>query len=1112
MSPEWISKHQYYIPSVFVSFFDFTTDPARNSLTDNQLKTEINNIKGTLYRSEYKIKLVVVLISDKTINEAPEIEERLGNIRRATGLDAKTSFFFLPPNSSPAELHTFVDGVLTALQPGCVEYYRDLTKHARRKKNRGNIPAPTAPPTKGTSQTLAALGWSIRYDFKLGVFAEFRQEMESACRHYTAALESLLGPDGIFETTASWSPRWEEARLLADMIAMRILRCLLWGNLTTTAVQSWSNYRHRLRELMDRRGKGSSNYGWEAWESRWSRVMAELVRRAQVSAFAKTNDAREQILVYAPVEKAIPVGERIRPSDHLHHPGYWLRIAAKHGRRRRRFAQDLPKEDCTPPGQSPASAMASRYGTYDTYLCSEPWQERPNSERKTYNHSKDVFNALEKAQGHFRAQPRSRSELCLDMARELVRNKQYPEAMKMLFQLWKSMSWRRDQWWDLVFEVTRALRDVSKQLGDVKVLAATEFELYCRELPPIKNHEYDLGKCGDGVVASKEESLIGDEVIELDAEKIASFIDARLTFAVGEGNAGEPVQAQLAVTSTAQTGSASVKFDAIDVALAGSPFAIRLGHLDTHDTEPRGIQELILGEAATGSVRVVDACLELSEGETRVYEFTLIFREAGSIAVENIVFTLVLPAATIRFTTKPEEMSERAHWYKTSPQGPITTLIPRDDAHTVQIHPRPPKMEVKLPNVSEHFYTDEQIELKIEVLNDEDEITESSLEVRLLTDDGLTTFTWGGAEDVPSSPSSPEADLPGYQIGTLQPSTSKSSSIVFTAPSLPTSYVVEVKVLYHLLSDPSTPVSKIFTADLNVTRAFEANYEFQPRVHPDAWSSFFDPYTVSASAVEASTASQHGTIQRWELQARIASFTYEGVIMTAAQLRQDSISSHATATFAPVDNAEQGDTEVAPQQQIDRTFTIDVTKTSLEDRRSVELELVLAITWHRPRQEGKKFTSLLPVNSFVLDNGPRVLASVDYPFLPPATGLDAVNDAENDASVPFVHLIFTLENPTNHFLSFELTMEGPQKDDWALSGIKMRSLNLLPLSREVVSYRIMPLAVDGEDAEGKWLEIRFRVMDVYFRKVLRCLPASVNVREAEGKSGALMVWVGGKEW
>jgi hypothetical protein len=174
MTPAWVAKHQDYIPSVFVSFFDFTTDPITNSLHDNHLKSEIIKVKDQVQRSGYKTRFAVVLLGDKSVSEAPDIDERLNTIRRNTGLDARTQLFFLPP-SSPVELRPFVANVLTTLKPISVEYYRDLTKRTRRKKTRSTIPPPTAPPTRGTSQVLGYPGWGLRYEFKLGVFAEFRQ-------------------------------------------------------------------------------------------------------------------------------------------------------------------------------------------------------------------------------------------------------------------------------------------------------------------------------------------------------------------------------------------------------------------------------------------------------------------------------------------------------------------------------------------------------------------------------------------------------------------------------------------------------------------------------------------------------------------------------------------------------------------------------------------------------------------------------------------------------------------------------------------------------------------------------------------------------------------------
>lgn len=485
MAPPWISKHQYYVPAALVSFYSFSSDPNRDSLNDNQLKNEINSIREALQKSGCKTRFAVVLLGDPSVASAPDVDERLANIKRSTGLDPKNSLFFLPHNASRVEITTFVQTVLVSLQPSCIEYYRDLTKHSRRKKGRGSIPPPTAPPTRGTSQTLSSQGWGVRYDFKLGVFAEFRQEMDSAGRHYGFALDALLGSDGIFEAIPSWSPRWDELRLLADTIALRSLRCMLWNSQPTSAVQAWSLYRLRMRSVVDRKGKGSTTYGWEAWESRWAKIMAEMVQRSELPVFSipvtlNGEDPRtSEISLFAPTEKAFPVGERFPPWHQLHHAGYWLHLAAKHAIRRRNMAMEIPEEDRAPPGQSPATQVALRYRTYDTYLVPEPHVEFPIGDNDGFDHCSEIVDLLNEAVNHFfaRGQERLVDRLHLQVGLELLSSHRYGSALGVLKPVWEGMTWRKDSWWDLTSKVTWALNESAHHCNDAQLILATEWEL-----------------------------------------------------------------------------------------------------------------------------------------------------------------------------------------------------------------------------------------------------------------------------------------------------------------------------------------------------------------------------------------------------------------------------------------------------------------------------------------------------------------------------------------------------------------------------------------------------------------------------------------------------------
>ena len=105
------------------------------------------------------------------------VQDRIENIRRGTALDPK-SIFYVPVQESPAELRRVIDGVLAVMYNSSIEYYRDLGRHAKKKRSRGIIPQPTLPPTSGTSSALSLSDWNFRYDFKAGILAEFRQEAD----------------------------------------------------------------------------------------------------------------------------------------------------------------------------------------------------------------------------------------------------------------------------------------------------------------------------------------------------------------------------------------------------------------------------------------------------------------------------------------------------------------------------------------------------------------------------------------------------------------------------------------------------------------------------------------------------------------------------------------------------------------------------------------------------------------------------------------------------------------------------------------------------------------------------------------------------------------------
>ena len=1050
------------------------------------------------------MRYAVVLLSEKTILESTDVEDRLGNIRRATGLDPRNSLFFLPPNSSRAEVSAFVIAILSALQPLCVEYYRDLSKHARRKKNRGNVPPPTVAPTKGTSQTLSNLGWGVRYDFKQGVFAEFRQEMDSASRHYQAALDGLLGPDGVFETTASWSSRWEEARLLSDTVALRAIRCSLWNNFTTTATQSWMNYRRRMQDLVDRRGKGSSNYGWEAWESRWAKMMAQLIQRADLPVFSLsptgTDGLDSPFAVYAPPEKSIPIGERILPSQLLHHPGYWLRTAAEHAIARRNFAHEIPDEHRTPPGQSPASATSSRNNTYDTYLCLEPHLEFPlaGSSQRGFDHTADINDLLNQASGAFydRNQKRQADGLQLEAARELMRAGRFKEASDILKPLWEMTTWRKEKWWQLASQISRVLHHCARQLADLETLVATRFELCSDVLSSQSTEKYDLMSCGKGVGMDAEEKQAS---VHLFSSGIISPFAATAIFSKVEGNAGEGLPFQLSLISKAQDTSSPIVFSKVTARFRGRKHQLEIEHRDdrselTAEPGATAIRNLPLQEIQnqdTASVHFVGRTdLTLSPGQIIVLESSLICREAGEAGIEDIVFEVQTNKFHLDYTARLEDMEEPPMWWLQIGGIPKPKPIPRQDPSSIKILPRPPKMDISIPNAGIQFYADEYIILDIEIANHEDENTEATLEVRLMSRDiEVPPFAWlHPSQPPPAAEDDTELDLPGYPIGRLSPGMARTQAISFTSPPLSGEIVVEVKVLYHLLSDRNTPVSKTLSVEISIIRALEANQELQPRIHPDPWPSFFSVDALQFAGSEELTQKATGITQKWELVIRLGSFADEDLLIETITPVVDAVTS-ATATLldlqqkASVENA-----AITPHGLIERSFILDITKASLEERRPSTLSLSVRVEWRRANAPdgSRATTTTLQCSDIVVPNSePRVLLTAC--------------PASNPSTPRLIHLDYSLENPTLHFLTFDLTMEA--SEDFAFSGPKFGAVNLLPLSRTNVRFNVLPLV------RGAWISPGLKVLDRWFGKQLR-------IQSGEGvksdKKG-IAIWVDEEE-
>lgn len=1102
MIPLWITKHQSRLPSIFISFFTLVSDENASTLSDNKLKSEISNIRSTLSTTNYKTKFVAVFIGDGQI-PASRLEERLNNVRRATNIDSK-SLYFLPATSSQSEVDIFADNLLSGLYSACLDYYRELSKHARRKRSRNVVPQPTVPPTSGTSRTLPLSGWHLRYEFKLGIFAEFRQEIEAALQNYEAAYESLFGAE-VFEAIPSWSSRFNEARMLSDVIAIRIIRCVLWLGQTTNAVRWWSNHQSRIQVMLDKRSTGTDTYEWAAWQSTWSKTMAELIRRAQILVPAGAGaSGLQSASLFISTEKTLPAGQKYPPWESVHHDGYWLNLAHEYTQTRRTRALQIPEVDRRPPSQSPSSTTASNAYSRDKYLVLEPYEENPSGGHPGFNYSRDITTTLQEAIDRFaeHGQVRMMDILLLKQAAELIKMHSWDEAVAVLKPIWENQAWRKSGWWHLLGDAGQKLSVCAAHQKDAELMTRLKWEL---GHPVLSKSVRDVS----GVTESLSDPEIQDKPhAALDTEHALSQVTLSFAFAASDGHVGEVMDAQLSIHCNAQS-AFMIRLSQVKVVFEGSLKPVYL--IDDNgesESESEGssfdttaIMDVKLDDIQTrvpksrrtsfGAVAAVgaDVNLVLRPGHTKVFQLQVVPREAGEVSVASGSTTVHDEGCEMTITTSDVHMSG-GQWWEMQRGKPVSRPCGRQrDATSANILPKPPKVEISIVGMQKSFYTNEPLILGVESLNLEDEPVSMSLQVRLLSPGkNKALLKWQEAQEpdaeVVSHATTYIQTLSARAIGEVEVKKRSQTSISINDTEDAIDHELEITIDYALVSSLDTRLTKTLTVDIPIVRPFEANFSFHPRLHQDRWPNFF-VLTSKASGSADDTGIKH----QYLITAMVCSFALEDVRINSARLVTGKIVGGAVCTTSEATVRQTGNTNttegfpllVHSEETQKIGFDMTLQKAVLGDRQPVTVDLSLEIQWSRADSEQTNISVLHAPKFLILSSEPRVLLQVT-----------------KDNKIADLYILdYIIENPSLHFLTFNLSMES--SDDFAFSGSKSKSLSLVPMSRHTVKYRIL------SNKAKAWVKVHLEVIDAYFGQTLKVQPASDGVRV--DKQGNVLLWV-----
>ncbi|OBT83414.1 hypothetical protein VE02_07694 [Pseudogymnoascus sp. 03VT05] len=693
---------------------------------------------------------------------------------------------------------------------------------------------------------------------------------------------------------------------------------------------------------------------------------------------------------------------------------------------------------------------------------------------------------------------RSAQAVKLQLAQELIKQEAWDDALRILRPLWHSMSWRREGWWDLTEEVGTILREVAVKAGDGGTVVAVDWELMSSTFARNPRQTLDITKSLDDV-----DTVKGKPAVVLQGRDIHSFLCATFIFEQAEGKVGEPCTSQLSVTSFASKGSSPVTMAEIKVKFEGSLKPVTIRHSsEAQDVEVRpdntsftkvalreehgNSEETAMSVAKDRGLRpstlVGDESLIFLPGQTRVFELSCPLREPGKAKAISATFALAAPLFDLECIIDFDHITTRDMWWS---QKSACKRVVRADPHSIIILPKPPKMEIKFQALKDQYYTNEPIDLNVDIFNGEDEESLATLEVTISNDGAGTPrlpfkiiIATAPKSDVEYTPD--DETPPSAKLGSISSSNTISAIVVLGPISIQSTYEITLQLKYNLASDLETPITRTAAIRLNIGSPFEANYDFSPRLDSRSWPSFFDPNEEKTSSTGEVAAL--GLPQKWNLTARYCSFAGEALIVEDVSLAILSLNGGvACSAIHPLPNTSLG-LPILPEALAESHFDVLTQKLSLDDRRSASLDLSLLIQWRRDVPESPSNTSTLPIpRLLVASSEPRVLTKLSY--------------SENTTQPMVLHMEYMIENPSMHFLTFSVLME--PNDKFAFSGAKKSTIQLLPLSRRGMSFNLLP------NVRGEWVRPQLVVTDRYFQKVLKVAPGDGMKSDKEG----ILIWI-----
>ncbi|KAI0687431.1 Gryzun, putative trafficking through golgi-domain-containing protein [Cytidiella melzeri] len=658
IAPIWIRKHTTLVPSVFVLFkrlYEFpratptspldALDPeherdreAEEKRRDTELSAEISQRKKAT--NERAIKLTVVLMASRRLLDDPTLDARLTFIRRQSGLDPRAALFVLSPVSQ-TEIGDFVRSLQEALWEPAVEYYTNHSKRVRRKRNRhsqvnATYPLPTSP-SGPMARPLRPEGWTVRYEYKMACFAEFRGEDEVALKHYHDAYANL---QIMFGSTAILPPRtkrWAEGKVLADCLSVKICKLYLYNNEHSLALSHHSMHIRKFADLSRGWGIGEETFEFWSWLARQHRVFAELLEQGTRSTLtiptylpSSTSAASTIVAQATDSQRSVVELESLRtlglnPTQALQHPGFYYFMAARCVENRRARFLDALENEGPNSVSSPGFANENKVDHLTIIL-------------ELYTRSYELFKKYSTHSGANLG--RQTLWIAYRIARTYHDSGKFDMAVKFFERIAKT--YRRESWDVMLRPLLKTWYACAQQLGDMELSVQLLLEMLAYG-PAADDEDFDAIQEDLLAVFRSTVPSSSDAPLVVDLNDAEPLLDYSVVFWSPEVMIDERAVYQITLSAPSSVHISSLPFASVAVHLKddAAPFIIRHADVEPHN-EP--IQQVRLGHVEYSEVSEesseLQANLRWLPGGCIVFTGTLSSKQPTTLSIAKVVLTL----------------------------------------------------------------------------------------------------------------------------------------------------------------------------------------------------------------------------------------------------------------------------------------------------------------------------------------------------------------------------------------------------------------------------------------------------------------------------------------